>query len=105
MTRPYRIFGPELKLKIAIEALRNEKTISQIASEFEVHPSQVVEWKKQLQENACNLFSGKKKRKNSLEPHQDAEYLLRELGKVTAQLEWLKKKLNTRSLSMKGGNG
>jgi len=105
MTREYRTFGPELKFRVALEASKNERTVSQIASQFEVHPSQVTEWKKQLYEAASTIFSNKRQRKVVPEPHQDVEYLLRELGKLTAQVEWFKKKVDQTSRSTKGGNG
>lgn len=55
--------SPELKKRIAIEALKENKTVREIASEYEVHPSQVCKWKKDLCENALELFSGLIKKK------------------------------------------
>ena len=61
---------PEFKARVAIEALKGAKTIQQIAKEFEIHPVQVSDWKKQMLEGACDLFSAGKKK--STEEHSDS---------------------------------
>lgn len=93
MARKYTNHSAELKLKVAIEANSNKKTVNQIASEYEVYPCQVTEWKKQLKENATEFFSPKgKKRKKSLHCTEDVEFLQQEIGKLKVELDWLKKK-------------
>ncbi len=52
------------KKKVAIEALKESRTINEIASEFEVHPVQVSNWKKQLIEGSDMVFEGNKSRRN-----------------------------------------
>ena len=54
---------PELKAKVGLEAIRGTKTINEIALEFGVHPVQVGQWKKQIQEQAKTLFEGKRGQK------------------------------------------
>lgn len=91
MTRRYKSHSPALKLKIAIEAAQNQKTVNQIASENGVAPVQVTEWKKQLLEEGSQVFQNKRRTK-TLEAHEDVDYLQQQIGKLTAQLEWFKKK-------------
>ena len=55
--RKRKSYSPEFKAKVAIEAIKGEKTISQIASEFDVHPILVSKWKKQFLENSHKVFS------------------------------------------------
>jgi transposase-like protein len=92
MTRKYRSHTPDFKLKVALEAAKNEKTVNQIASEYAVSPTQVVEWKKQLFSEGTNIFQGKKSIK-AVEAHEDVELLQQQVGKLTVQIDWLKKKL------------
>ena len=57
MKRKRRIFSDKFKAKIAIEAIKGIKTLSELATEYKIHPNQVSTWKKQLQMNAEVLFS------------------------------------------------
>ena len=54
-----KTFSSEFKAKVAIEALKGHKTTNELATEFEVHPTQINSWKKQLLDESKNLFSGK----------------------------------------------
>jgi len=80
----------ESKAFIAIEALRERKTASEIASDEGVHPVQVAKWKKELIERASELFEDKRKNKKSDGP--DNEDLYQQIGRLNMELEWLKKK-------------
>lgn len=91
MTKKYSSHSPDFKLKVALEAAKNEKTMNQIASASGVSPSQVAEWKKQLIEAGGTLFQNKRQIK-APEAHEDVMLLQQQVGKLTVQLEWLKKK-------------
>ena len=83
---------PTFKAKVAIEAAKETKTIPEIASEYSIHPTQVKNWKDTLEQSAKELFTHKRK-KDEVEKDEKIQELYRQLGKVTLQNEWLKKKL------------
>jgi transposase len=58
--RKRKVHPPQFKAKVAPETLRGLKTINEIGQEFGVHPVPVSQWKKEIQEQACTLFEGKR---------------------------------------------
>ena len=85
-----RQLSNEFKAKVAIEAVKEAKTINEIASEHEVHPSQVKEWKRILLEGVPRIFEGARVRKKEEEPMEARLY--QQIGQLQVELEWLKKK-------------
>ena len=79
------------KKKVALEALREDKTMGQLASQYGVHPLQVGKWKKELIDGAESLFEGKRKRKQ--DESIDQEALEKKVGRLTMENDFLKKKL------------
>jgi len=86
-----KVHSPEFKAKVGLEALKGVKTINEIGQEHGVHPVQVGQWKKAIQEEAKQLFEGKRGPKPVVE-HQQPEHLYSEIGKLKMELDWLKKK-------------
>jgi transposase len=81
----------EQKGKIAIEAVKDQRSINEIAKEYEVHPVQVSKWKKELVEKAKSIFQDKRcKAQKKLITEEDLE---KKVGKLTMENDWLKKKL------------
>ena len=91
MRKPKRELSAAFKAKVALEALQEKKTITQIAAEYEVHANQVCFWKKQLLSNSEKVFSGPASVKEDPdEKLQDDLY--KQIGKLQVQNDWLKKK-------------
>jgi transposase-like protein len=91
MPKSRRRHSAEFKFKVALEAAKGLKTINEIASEFNLHPTQVSQWKQQLLEGGDALF----RQPNG---HSEREYealqteLYEQIGRLNMELEWLKKK-------------
>jgi len=84
-------YSPEFKAKVAIEAIKGEKTISQIASEFNVHPILVSKWKKQFLENSHKVFSSEGNKEKELQKTIDELY--KQIGQLKVERDFLSKKL------------
>lgn len=85
-------YTPAFKAKIGLEALKGEKTINEIGQDHGVHPAQVGQWKRAIQEQAQSLFEGKRRGPQVAVEHQEPEKLFSEIGKLKMELDWLKKK-------------
>jgi transposase-like protein len=82
---------PSFKAKVALEALREEKTTNQIAAEFEVHAAQISQWKKQALDNLEAIFSrGGVVQAVDEGPSKDQLYA--QIGQLKVEVDWLKKK-------------
>lgn len=90
--RKRKVFSAQQKAKVAFEAIRGVKTANEIAQQFGVHPTQVSQWKKELQEQAPGLFEGKRGPKVATDPASGSERLYSEIGRLKMELDWLKKK-------------
>lgn len=80
------------KSKVALEAVKELKTVNLLASEYEVHPNQIGLWKKQLKENAADIFSLKRGKARKNKEVEEAK-LYEEIGRLKIELDWLKKKI------------
>lgn len=92
MGKKRRKFTGKFKAKVALEAVKGVKTIAELASEYQVHPNQVSTWKKQLLENAAELFAGGQSSKSKTEEEATAP-LYEEIGRLKMDIKWLEKKL------------
>jgi transposase-like protein len=87
----YRKFSAAIKAKIAIEAIKGQRTVQEIASSYSVHPNQVTTWKKQLLDFSADAFVSGRLRSDQVDEHLKAE-LYAEIGKLKVELDWLQKK-------------
>ena len=86
-----KTFTADFKAKVAIEAVKGNKTINELTSEFEVHQSQIKGWKKMLLYGSKELFSGKKEM-TAESVMQERDRLYAQVGRLAVELDWLKKK-------------
>ena len=83
--------GADFKARVALEALKEQRTVNEIAALYEVHPVQVSQWKKQAREGLADLFSsGRARDEKDDEALRDRLY--QEIGQLKVELDWLKKK-------------
>ena len=85
-----KVHSAEFKAKVGLDALRGAKTINEMGQEYGVHPGQVGQRKKAIQEQAKTLFEGKRG-PTPMAAQQEPERLYSEIGKLKVQLDWLKK--------------
>lgn len=90
MRKKRRQYSAQFKFRVALEAAKEDKTISEVASKYEVHPTMVRNWKKQLLGTGVEVFQKSTKRPEC-EGVQEAE-LYEQIGRLKMELEWLKKK-------------
>jgi transposase-like protein len=91
MTTTRKQYSPRFKAKLALEAIRGERTLNQLASQFGVHPVQIGHWRKTAMEQLEELFVDGRKRKRHDE-EIEKEVLYQEIGRLKVELDWLKKK-------------
>lgn len=90
MTKKRKQYSAQFKFRVALEAAKESKTISELASEYGVHPTMVRTWKKQLMGTGADVFQNSAKRS---EPEGVAEAeLYEQIGRLKMELEWVKKK-------------
>lgn len=92
MSKTRRTFSDDLKFKIVIEAIKGHRQISEIATEFDVHPNQITTWKRQFLENGPSVFS-KKKDSRVQDLEEKEEDLYKKIGQQQVELDFLKKSL------------
>jgi transposase-like protein len=90
MARQRRSFSADFKARVALEALREQKTINELASEFGVHPNLIREWKKQALSELPQVFSTRKAADEKAR-EAERERMFQQIGQLQYELAWLKK--------------
>jgi len=91
MGRIRKNYSSAFKAKVALEAIKKEKTMSQLSSEYGVHSNQINQWRKRLLEELPEVFS-KKRQKKEKDTEDLQDELYRQIGQLKVELDWLKKK-------------
>jgi transposase-like protein len=79
------------KAKVALEALKGDRTMAELASEYGVHPNQIRQWRQKLVDELPSVFSDRR-RKNDKEGEEVTAELYRQIGQLKVEMDWLKKK-------------
>ena len=91
MTDRRKSFTSEFKTRVALEAIKGHRTVSEIASEYGVHPHQITQWKKLVMEGLPDILSDRR-RKRSADQEELVAQLYQQIGQLKVELDWIKKK-------------
>jgi len=103
MKKQRRKHSAEFKARVALEAIRGVKTLSEIAREFEIHPVMVGNWKKEMLEHLPELFEKKRTNKDK-ETEQEKAQLHQKVGQLSMEVDFLEKKCKQLGIPVKGRN-
>jgi transposase len=93
MSKKRKQHSPQFKAKVALAALQNEETTAQLASRFDIHPTMISTWKRQLLDNAAELFDKGQKSRKQAEGQIDELY--RHIGQLKVERDFLARKLGS----------
>lgn len=102
MTDHRKRYENTFKAKVVLESFKNEKTIAELASDYGVHPNQITQWRKQALEDLPTLFSSNQAKKDKAY-EEEKEELLKQIGQLKVEVEWLKKKSGILHSRRRGG--
>jgi len=91
-TRKRKQYSPEFKAKVALAALKNDETVAELAKRYEVHPTMINTWKRNLLNSAADVFDKNRNPKKQTDTKTDELY--RQIGKLKVENDFLSKKLN-----------
>ena len=91
MKKQRKTYSADLKVRIALEAIKGQRTINEIAGHYGVHPNQVTQWKKQALAGLPDIFSTRRARAAQEDEELKAQ-LYQQIGQLKVELDWLKKK-------------
>lgn len=83
---------PAFKAKVALEAIKESKTIAELSSQFAVHPTQIKQWRQVMEQQGDRLYSERDQKKER-EKDDLIRRLYEQVGKLQIQIDWLKKKM------------
>lgn len=91
MTKTRRRFSAEFKFRVALEAAKGQRTVSELAGEYSIHPNQISQWKRQLLEGGADVFNQNGSQAQREQQAVQTE-LYEQIGRLKMELEWVKKK-------------
>lgn len=92
MIKTRKRYSSEFKAKVALEAAKEQKTLTELSNQFQLHPNQISQWKKQLLDEAQSIFAIKSNNSQRKQEKLEAQ-LYQQIGQLAVELDWLKKKL------------
>ena len=94
MARTRRRFSAALKARVALEAIRGQRTVAELAGEHQVHPNQISQWKKQLLDASEGMFADRRLKQDQ-QRQELIDQLYQQIGQLKVEADFLKKKLWT----------
>ncbi len=85
-------YSAEFKAKLALEVIKGERTLTEIASDAQVHPNLLMQWKRQILESLPQVFADKRVKDNKEQEELQAQ-LYQQIGQLKVELDWMKKKV------------
>jgi transposase-like protein len=92
MARTRKSHTGAFKAQVALAALKGDKTVNELAALYSVHPTMIHAWKKQLVNNAAELFTSGSNKTSTAEHETLQAQLYEQIGRLKTELDWLKKK-------------
>ena len=92
MSNKRKRYNPEFKAKVALAAIKNEETMSELTARFGVHPTMITSWKRTLLDGASDIFDKGQKSRKQTEEHVDELY--KQIGRLQVERDFLSKKLS-----------
>jgi putative transposase len=84
-------YDASFKARVALEAIRGDRTVAEIAATYGVHPNQITKWKRQALDELPKIFSGRNEKKEA-QGKDLVDQLYQQIGQLKVELDWLKKK-------------
>jgi transposase-like protein len=86
-----KTYSADFKAKVALESVKGDKSLAELAAKYEVHPTQIGQWRKVLLSGLSEVFSDKRQKQDENTEEEKAR-LYEEIGRLKIELDWLKKK-------------
>ena len=97
MAKTRKRFSAEFKSKVALEAIKESKTMAELTQEYGVQAGQIKEWKQKLLDSLTGVFdSGSKAETNAKHAEEKQDKLYQKIGQLNVEIDWLKKKMGIR---------
>lgn len=93
MSKKRKQFQASFKSRVVLEALKEQQTLSELSSRFEIHPNQISNWKKQAKEQLPDIFKTGAVKKIEAKHEELTDRLYKRIGQLEVELDWLKKKI------------
>ena len=99
LKRTRKKINDSLKVKVVLEAIKETMTLNELAAKYEVHPNQIITWKKRFLERSVDVFTGRGEERQELEKlRREKERLVHQIGEQAVDIEFLKKNLRKLNL-------
>jgi transposase-like protein len=91
MRKERKRYTAQFKARVGLEVVKAQRTLNELASEYEIHPNQLLQWKRQLLDSLPQIFADKRSKAERQQEAKEAE-LYQQIGQLKVELDWLKKK-------------